>query len=98
MKATRRHLIVQPLPLPSIQNGVHLVARHHPSAVAAVIAIGPEIASEWPELSPGDRVAIKPMGGQDFEHRGFRLKRMTADDVLAVIYGDREETPNLTAT
>lgn len=88
MIATRHHILVEPLPLPSVQSGIHLVQRHHPSAVATVVSAGPAVRRDWPELRDGAVVAIRPMGGTDFEHAGRRYKRMTKDDVLALIMPD----------
>lgn len=85
MRATKYRIIVEPLPLPSIQNGLHLVQKNHPSAVGSVVSVGSFVSEQWPELKAGDMVAIKPMGGVDFEFSGHKFKLMDRSEVLAIM-------------
>lgn len=88
MKTIREKIIVEPLPLPAVQGGVHLVRNHHPSPLATVLAIGGDIASQLPDLVVGARVAIRPMGGTELDFHGRKLRVMTLDDVLALVEPD----------
>ena len=82
-KLLGHRILVDPIPGETVQGGIHLVQRLHPPSTAKVVAVGSKV--EWPELKPGQRVAIRPMGGTAFDHDDKHLLMMPPEAVLGML-------------
>jgi len=89
MKLLGKRILIDPVPAPTVQNGIMLAPRHHPPSTGHVYAVGTGV--EWPELRVGQLVAIRPMEGEPFEVEGRRLLLYEPVSVLGLLLdADRE--------
>lgn len=89
LRATGDRVLVQKDPQRLRYGSLHLVQRlAHPGWEATVIAMGDASRARGLDLTPGQRVLVRPYAGTELEHAGRRFTLLETKDVLGILDND----------
>lgn len=87
LKLTKDKVLVAPEPVGKTVGGLFLSERHNPPCTGRVVAAGPKAVELGVEV--GQRVAIRPTHGSDFEYEGKKYLLLFANqsdmDILGIL-------------